>query len=148
MGWQGRGKTGEERKGKYFTSHHSAAFLACSKPCINSMEKRLMVRHPSKKTDTCAKPFSLTPNLQKLEEHQFFNWNSRASDHKTIFLLGASWHAVVLSFCVFLIVKKHQWNLMAPVQTELVRRAQKHQGHRAGDNTHCDYLYTSKLVPV
>lgn len=37
---------------------------------------------------------------------------------------------------------------MAPVQTELVRRAQKHQGHRAGDNTHCDYLYTSKLVPV
>lgn len=37
---------------------------------------------------------------------------------------------------------------MAPVQTELVRRGQKHQGHTTGDNTHCDYLYTSKLVPV
>lgn len=146
MGREGQDRRREKRKIFHFPSQRS--FSGLFQTLHKFYGEEAHGEASLKKTDTCAKPFSLTPNLQKLEEHQFFNWNSRASDHKTIFLLGASWHAVVLSFCVFLIVKKHQWNLMAPVQTELVRRAQKHQGHRAGDNTHCDYLYTSKLVPV
>lgn len=143
-------KIRQERKGKYFTLHHSVPIIACRKLRASSPEKMPVVSHPwSTHRDLSKALFSL-PQPQKTRKKINFLTEIRRSIKPQIHFISRKFTepAAVFNLFIFFLITWMNHCSSSMTWTSYGKSSETLWGHRASGIAHCYCSYMLKLVPA